>query len=274
MTVLKKAIRNSLKTKDLGNFQADGLNVCEVLYPPTLHQPRHTHKYASFSFVLCGNYAETVNSHTHARVASTVVFHPPEESHSIVFENDVRILNVKFNFERFEKLRQHSVIFNDSTHRRSEEINLLGNKIYSEFCRMDSLSMTTIESLILELLAEASRCKIGADEKRIPLWLKQTKEYLNENFSETTTIEELAKLADVHPVYLSRVFREKFGCTVGEYVRRLRFEFAAKQVSTTNNSLCEIALTAGFADQSHLNRIFKNRLGLTPAEFRKIKKLN
>lgn len=267
-------MKQSLQAKDLGHFQTNGLNVCEVLYPPNLRQPRHTHKFASFSFVLCGNYSETINSRTHSRQDSTVIFHPPEETHSVWFENDVRILSVEFDFERLEKLQNHSVVFNGSTHRRSEEINFLGNKIYREFCRMDSFSMLAIEGLILELLAEASRCQTGAGEKRIPHWLERTREFLNENFAETTTIEELALLAGVHPVYLSRVFREKFGCTVGEYVRRRRVEFASKQISTTKNSLCEIALTAGFADQSHLNRTFKNAFGLTPAEFRKLKKLN
>ena len=87
-----------LQTKDLGHFQTNDLNMCEVYYPPTLQQPRHLHRFASFSFVICGNYAETVNSRTHSRDASTVIFHPPEESHSVVFENDVRILSVEFSF--------------------------------------------------------------------------------------------------------------------------------------------------------------------------------
>lgn len=260
--------------KLLNNSYTDELNLCEVYYPHNLRQAHHAHKYASFSFVLCGNYAETINSRTHSRDSSTVIFHPPEESHAVVFEDDVRILSVEFSFEKLTQLKKYSLIFDDSTSRRSEEINFLGNKIYREFSRMDAFSMLAIEGLIMELLAEASRCKIGAVEKKIPRWLERTKEFLNENLAETTTIEKLAQLADVHPVYLSRVFREKFGCTVGEYVRRLRVEFASKQISTTKDSLSEIAVMAGFADQSHLNKTFKNAFGLTPAEFRKLKKLN
>ncbi len=84
------------------------------------------------------------------------------------------------------------------------------------------------------------------------------------------TLEEVAKLADVHPVHLSRVFREKYGSTIGEYVRRLRVEFASKQISSTKIPLSEIAHAAGFADQSHLNKTFKNIFGSTPSEYRKI----
>lgn len=266
-------MKQSLQTRDLRHFRGGDLRMCEVFYPATLRQPRHTHRFASFSFVLRGNYAETINSRTHSRQTSTLILHPPEESHSVVFENDVRIFAVEFDFEKLAELKKHFAVLNDSASCRSEETNFLGNKIYREFCRMDSFSMLAIEGLILELLAEASRSKFGGKEKNIPHWLKRTKDFLHENFTESLTIELLARKAGVHPVYLSRVFREKFDCTVGEYVRRLRVEFASRQISTTENPLCEIAQTAGFADQSHLNKTFKSVYGLTPAEYRKLRKL-
>jgi AraC family transcriptional regulator len=65
------------------------------------------------------------------------------------------------------------------------------------------------------------------------------------------------------------VFRRQNGCTVGEYVRRLRVDFALRQLSETENPLSEIAAAAGFADHSHLTRTFKAYLGLTPSEYRK-----
>lgn len=267
---MKQSLQKSLSTKLVRNHRTDELNLCEVIYPPTLSQPRHTHKFASFSFVLKGNYAESLNRKTYSRQAATVVFHPPEESHAVEFENDVQILSVEFSFERLSKLRQQCEIFDASASCRSERANWLGNGIYREFCRMDAFSMLAIEGLILELLAEASRCRIGANDKNIPRWLIQTKDFLHENFTESFTLEEIAKIADVHPVHLSRVFREKFDCTIGEYVRRLRVEFASKQIALTENSLSEIAHAAGFADQSHLNKTFKTVFGLTPAEHRKI----
>lgn len=267
---MKQSLQKSLLAKLLKNHRTDDFNLCEVYYPPNLVQPRHTHKFASFSFVLNGNYAESVDRRTHLRRASTVVFHPPEESHAVKFENDVRILSVEFSFERLAKIRRHSVIFDASASFCSEKTNLLGRKAYQEFCRMDELSPLALEGLILELLAEASRCRIGASEKKIPRWLVQTKDFLRENFTGSFTLEEIAKSVDVHPVHLSRVFRDKFGCTIGEYVRRLRIEFASKQIVSTEKSLGEIAHAAGFADQSHFNKTFKTVFGLTPAEYRKL----
>jgi AraC family transcriptional regulator len=249
--------------------QTSEMNFCEVLYPPRLRQARHTHKLASFSYVLAGNYAESLDRRTHRRESSTVVFHPPAESHAVEFESNVRILGVEFSFEKLAYISRQSVIFESSASCRTEKTNWLGERIYREFQCMDAFSMLAIEGLILELLAEASRASIGANEKSCPKWLKDARDFLHENFTESFTLEDIARVADVHPVHLSRVFREKFGCTIGEYVRRLRVEFASRQVLSTENSLGEIAHAAGFSDQSHFNKTFKTAFGLTPAEYRK-----
>jgi AraC family transcriptional regulator len=83
-------------------------------------------------------------------------------------------------------------------------------------------------------------------------------------------LEEVAQVAGVHSAHLSRVFRQKMGCTVGEYLRRLRFEFACQQILSNKRPLCEIAQDAGFADQSHFNRIFRIQMGITPYQYRNL----
>jgi AraC family transcriptional regulator len=264
-----KQLSPPLSPQLIRHHETGEMNFCEVLYPPKLQQARHSHKFASFSYVLHGSYAESLERRTHRRESSTVIFHPPAEAHAVEFENNVRILGVEFSFEKLSYISRQSVIFEASTSCRSEKTNWLGKCIYREFQRMDSFSMLAIEGLILELLAEASRASVGANEKKYPRWLKQSKDFLHANFTESVTLEEIARLADVHPVHLSRVFREKFGCTIGEYVRRLRIEYASRQILTGEDSLGTIAHAAGFSDQSHFNKTFKAAFGLTPAEYRK-----
>ena len=81
-------------------------------------------------------------------------------------------------------------------------------------------------------------------------------------------MDALAAAVGVHPSHLMRAFRQHHGCTVGEYVRRLRLEYACHLLSTTATSLTQTALDAGFAGQSHFNRAFKAFTGMTPSEFR------
>ena len=57
---------------------------------------------------------------------------------------------------------------------------------------------------------------------------------------------------------------------MGEYLRRLRLDFAAREIANTETLLGEIAIAAGFADQSHLTKTFKAYFGLKPSEYRKL----
>jgi AraC family transcriptional regulator len=248
-----------------------GFTLSEALYPSGLKQPRHTHTLASFSFVLAGSYVENHGRHTRTRQPSTIVLHPPQESHSVAFQNEqVRILSVQLGFERLAYIREHSIVLDSSASRRTETIAWLGRRIHREFRRADAVSTLAIEGLIFEILAEASRSQqVATSEGKSPLWLKQAREFLHDNFSESLIFGDVAKAVGVHPVHLARVFREKTGYTMGEYVRRLRVEFACRQISATELPLCEIALAAGFADQSHLTKTFKSLRGLTPSEYRK-----
>jgi AraC family transcriptional regulator len=144
---------------------------------------------------------------------------------------------------------------------------VLGLKLYNEFRTTDPTSRLAIEGLILELVAEA--CRI--DNRRHinpPAWLHQVQEILHERFRDAPPLRHIAKLVQIHPVYMATAFKAHFRCTIGEYVRRLRLEYACRELGQPGKSLAEIASAAGFADQSHLSRVFKQKLGVTPTEYR------
>lgn len=257
-------------TYTVKNRVTDHFKLDEAFYPPRLKQPRHKHLYASFSFVSSGRFSESFGQKTFSRQAATVIFHPPHESHAVDFENGVHILSVAFSFEKLADIREQSLVLDAPSSCRTETSVWLGKRLIHELRQTDTASGLAVEGLILEMLAEASRSKNGSSEKNLPNWLKQAKDFLHDNFDQTVTLETVAQIADVHPAHLSRVFREKFGCTIGEYTRRLRVEFASQQLLQSEKSLSEIASASGFADQSHFNRIFKNLFKLTPYEYRKI----
>jgi AraC family transcriptional regulator len=126
-----------------------------------------------------------------------------------------------------------------------------------------------MEGLALELLGELARRRAGGAESRPPRWLRQARALLQERFAEGLTLEEIALAVGVHPAHLASVFRAQHGCTVGDYLRRLRIEFACREIARSDTPLVEIALDAGFANQSHFTRIFKRLTGMTPAAYRR-----
>ena len=75
-------------------------------------------------------------------------------------------------------------------------------------------------------------------------------------------------MAGVHPVHLARTFRETQGMTIGQYFRGVRLARATDLLRDPRRPLSDIAIEAGFSDQSHLCREFKRATGVSPGRFR------
>ena len=95
------------------------------------------------------------------------------------------------------------------------------------------------------------------------------RDLLRDRFREDVSPSDLGREVGIHPVHLASVFRKYLGCSVGEFVRNCRVEFAASRLACRGVPLADIAAEAGFADQSHFTRLFKRATGLTPAAFRR-----
>jgi AraC family transcriptional regulator len=82
-------------------------------------------------------------------------------------------------------------------------------------------------------------------------------------------VDELAKLVSLSPSHFCRVFRESFGDSPHGYITKLRVERARTLMLTTSESLSQIALACGLADQAHLCRCFRRVTGTTPGFWRR-----
>jgi transcriptional regulator GlxA family with amidase domain len=94
------------------------------------------------------------------------------------------------------------------------------------------------------------------------------REYVEAHLSESMDLPELAGIAGLSVFHFARQFKQSAGVTPHHYLVQRRVERAQDMLSRTDLSLSEIALAAGFSDQSHLARHFRQMLGTTPGEFR------
>jgi len=240
---------HALESRELAGFR-----MTESLYPARLRQPRHSHTLPSFSFVLAGSYLETFAARPAMRQPSTLVFHPPQESHAVEYEDrPVRILSVRMDAPRFSYFTDHAAIFESHVSARTETINWIGHRLYKEFRHADDLSTLAVEGLVCDALVEAVRTH-ARSKVSSPSWLRQAEDYLRDNFSQPFRFEDVAKAAGVHPAHLSRVFRRNHGCTVGEYVRRLRLEHHDADSLLDQEDSEDRTREAG-ADDAHVERL-------------------
>ena len=81
------------------------------------------------------------------------------------------------------------------------------------------------------------------------------------------TLDDLAAMAGVHSSHLLRTFRRYNGSTIANYVRKRRIERARAEIGAAKRPLSSIAVDAGFADQSHFTRVFRQTYGETPGQY-------
>jgi AraC-like DNA-binding protein len=89
--------------------------------------------------------------------------------------------------------------------------------------------------------------------------------YLRAHFDRKISLPELAELVQINPYVLLRQFRNEVGVTPHDYLQAYRL-YRARQFILSGVRLSEVALLCGFSDQSHFNRHFKTRFGITPGQ--------
>ena len=153
-------------------------------------------------------------------------------------------------------------------HLRASASTALGWRMAMELEAKDECWPLALEGLALQLVATAER----ASCERPGPWLTRVRELLHDRAPEQASLGELADAVGRHPTHVARVFRREFGLSVGEYARALRLEWAASRLALDDAPLAQVALEAGFADQSHFTRAFRRHAGVTPGRYRELRR--
>jgi AraC family transcriptional regulator len=249
--------------------QIGPITLIESLYGPEVILPPHTHVAAYFDYILEGACSELVHGRTRDRGRWSLAFHPEGELHSNRWgEGAGRTFQIELGPTLLDRVRAGSPDLGCSVHFAAGPARWMVQRVYDEFGCTDEVSALAVEGLTLELLAEGLRRGSGPPEPTPPRWVRQVRDLLHEEFRRRLTLEEIACSVGVHPAHLARAFRRYHRCTVSDYVRNLRIEYACHRLRTSNASLATIALEAGFSDQSHFSRVFKRHTGTSPAIFR------
>ncbi|GAC1439618.1 MAG: AraC family transcriptional regulator [Terriglobales bacterium] len=95
------------------------------------------------------------------------------------------------------------------------------------------------------------------------------REYLEDNYSENISLDELSRLVQLSGSHLIRIFRAFTGIPPHAYLEQIRVNRAKERLRLGGSSLADVACESGFFDQSHFTRQFKKRVGVTPGEYLK-----
>jgi AraC family transcriptional regulator len=245
-----------------------GLVLAEVQYAPHQRVPFHSHANARFVLVLRGTIAETTGSTAVTHTAHTLLFRCAQQRHAYrVGPAGAQCLIVDADAAWLQRAEKQAPLLTASTVLKGGLVMHLAQRLYGEFRLRDEVSRLAIESLALGVLAEASR-RVTRAAQAPPAWLLRARAFVDAHFTERLALSAVAALVGVHRVHLARSFRRAYHTTFAAYVRTARLEFATRALTATELPLSEIAVAAGFCDQSHFTRLFKRHTGMSPQEYR------
>lgn len=241
--------------------------ISEVVHNSARRLPEHSHELAFFTLLIDGSYSESYGRKNFSYKPFTILWHPSGISHQDeIGSRGGRFFSVEITKSGLDSLKEFSKVPEDF-HERGSSLVWLSCRLYHEFRNWEESSGLIAEGITLEMLGQASR-NDAAPRKGPPKWLNRVIERLDDDFADSPSSAELAKIAGVHPVHLAAVFRKFKGVTVGEYLNSRRIEFACARLTDRNLPLVEIAIESGFSDQSHFTRVFRKVTGITPGAFR------
>jgi len=98
--------------------------------------------------------------------------------------------------------------------------------------------------------------------------IKKARIYIEEHLADLQGLEPLAQILNVSPFYLSKLFKEETGETFINYLTSMRLEKAKKMLKDGSMIIKEITADVGYNDQNYFSKLFKQRFGVSPTEYR------
>jgi AraC family transcriptional regulator len=253
-----------VRTTSTENFR-----LSERFYASNTTSPLHAHRNNYIIITLHGQYVSTFGSRTERFKPWTVSYHRAGASHTSRYSDEgAKVLYVELPVEQLRSFDQEAAYHLTTVSMQGGLVEWTARHLYNEFDNPDNLSPLVLDSFVLQLFAQVCR-RSRQLPRSLPTWLGHADELIRVRFKEPLGLAKLAKTVHVHPVHMAREFQRHYRCTVGEQIRRLRIEYACEQLTTTSRTLSDIALAAGFADQSHFTVAFKKQIGTAPSRFRR-----
>ena len=221
-------------------------------------------------------------------IKTSVCVYPLELENSLKTElciGDIsRILNVVKKFQNYffskkvynpKDIKKCHVRFLWAALNIMKEIDLLDYKRVDQQVIlhkiMNARSQNELESIVTDFF-EKIKFKQEEGLQQENLTVKRVKSMIHEYYQSGITLEEIAQKLDVTPEYLSSLFHRSVGQTFTNYMKDYRIGKAKELLIGTPMKLFEIAQAVGYTDGKYFSKVFKEREGCLPAQYRRMHK--
>lgn len=243
--------------REVGSLAGNGFLVSDVRYGAGDMYDRHEHEHAYLVLVCSGGFAEDARSGSVELTSGDVLVVPAGHAHrDVIAAHGARglLVTIEPSFAALPRQwRAH----------RGGPVSRAMIALHGELSHAGRDETLLVEEQILTALSYEARAE-AIDHRAV----RRARELLEAHCAEPLRLGEVAREVGVTSAYLARVFARVEGRTMGAYLRATRARRAAALIASTDDALADIAAATGFADQSHLSRIFAAAYAITPRRYR------
>lgn len=249
----------------------------------------HDHDYTELAYILSGKGKYLVEGREYDVEAGDLVICNPGVMHThIVTNKDEPTIEFIAGFTdfHFKNMSQNSIETKDGScilHTTSELKQNLIMHCYAMIAEKESCNvgkyfmfkahlmqmlLLIMREIVSEDVYEQSQCSFESYNKNYAV--KQIINYLNENYNQKISLEQIAHNMYLSPVYISKIFKEETGESPINYLIKIRLEKASDiLLKSDNRSIKSIANQVGYEDVYHFSKLFKKYYGISPLYYRK-----
>lgn len=122
------------------------------------------------------------------------------------------------------------------------------------------------------LIQSSKRSNSAPSSKMSDYYIKEAIHYIEQNFQNNISIEEIASVCGINRSYFGKIFKKALGRSPQEFLMNYRMLKATELLKLTSLSISEIGSAVGYENQLHFSRAFKRIYGVSPREWRNSQK--
>lgn len=247
---------------------ADGREVCYA---------RHSHAHFSIGAITAGR-STYLNEQAHCEIsAGTVVLMNPGDVHACNPIDDQPWSYVMLYVETpWLTDLQHQLGFSaELEFRRFSATQVQDPKLFGDLLGLYEILVDDQQDALCKHSAAVeffSDLQLRLNPVQTPLRepnlkLERAAEFIREHCTDMLSLDAICTAAQLSPSYLIRAFKQHYGMTPHAFLINQRIQFA-RECLRSGQLIADVALEAGFADQAHFQRVFKQHLAATPGQYR------
>lgn len=246
----------------------------------------HNHEFYEIFITISGTVTHYINGITQKLPEGSLVFIRPEDIHAYVYDtpqsSETAYINLTFTYETAELLFTYlsdGFPYKDLLSCDMPPTVLLNRlekeRLLAQISELNIVNWQDKHALKLRMRAILADIFVrffynmpNSKEQSAPLWLSQLLSEMEHPDNFSAGIERMISLSGRTREHVSRSLKKHYGFTLTEYINDLHINYASNLLLNTNTPILEICFACGFQSVSNFYKVFQQKYGVSPREFR------